>query len=74
MFDGGQEYCNDSIFSKSVQLFAYTKDIDNIRRSWGYATAGLIAIEREFAGMGLTVDEEKLKYMLSTSRDIWSDN
>ena len=63
-------HCNDTIFQKSVQLLAYTDDIDIIGCTKRDVTAAFSAIEWESAKMGLTVNENKTKYMFSTSRDV----
>ena len=61
---------NDTIFQKSVQLLAYADDTDIIGRTKRDITAALSAIEREFTKMGLAINEGKIKYMLSTRRDV----
>ena len=55
--------------SKSVQLLAYTDDIDIIGRTKRDVTAAFSAIERESTKMGLAVNEGRTKYMLSTCRN-----
>ena len=57
-------------FRKNVQLIAYADDIDIIGRTKRDVTLAFSAIEREPTKMGLTVNEGKTKYMLSTSRDV----
>ena len=59
-----------TIFYKSVQLLAYADDIDIIGRTMRDVTATFSAIERESAKMGLAVNEDKTKYMLSTGGDV----
>ena len=61
---------NGTIFRKTVQLLAYTNEIDIIGRSKRDITAAFSAIERESTEMGPAVKEGKTKYMLSTSRDL----
>ena len=57
-----------TIFQKSIQLLAYVHDIDIIERTKRDVSAAFSAIEREFIKMGLAVNEDKTKYMFSTSR------
>ena len=56
--------------SKSIQLPACANDIDIIGCTKRDVTAAFSSIEREYTKMGLAVNKDKTKYMLSTSRDV----
>ena len=58
---------NGTIFYKSVQLLAYADDIDIIGGTMRDVTAAFSAIERASAKMALTINKDKMKYMLTTS-------
>ena len=58
---------NGTIFYKSVQLLAYSDDIDIIGRTLRDINPAFSAIEWESAKMGLALNEGKTKYMLTTS-------
>ena len=60
---------NGTIFQKNLQLLAYA-DVDVLGHTKRDVTATFSAIERESTKIGLTVNEGKTKYMLSTSRDV----
>lgn len=53
-----------SIFTKSVQLFAYADDIDIAARSFRAAKDTYSKLEKEANRVGLTVNEQKTKYMM----------
>ena len=61
-----------ALFLKKVsfELFVYADDIDIIERTEREVTVAFSAIERESAKIGLVVNKDKTKYMLSTSRDV----
>ena len=61
---------NGTIFQKRVQLLAYADNIDIIGHTKWNVTAAFSAIERESTMMGLPVNEDETKYMLSTSRGV----
>ena len=52
-----------TIFQKSIQLLAYTDDIDTIGRTKRNVTAVFSAIERESTKMGMAVNEGKTEHM-----------
>jgi sorting nexin-29 len=54
---------NGTIFYKSVQLLAYTDDIDTIARSPTALKEAFLSLERAARVMGLKINEEKTKYM-----------
>lgn len=58
-----------TIFQKSVQLLAYADDIDIIGRTKRAVTGAFASIELEAAKMGLAVNEDKTKYMLSSRKE-----
>ena len=57
-----------TIFYKSFMLLAYADDIDIIGLKQRDVSAAFSALEKESRRMGLLVNEDKTKYMLSTSR------
>ena len=58
-----------TIFYKSVQLLGYADDIDIVGRSQRAVVEAFTAIEEEAKRVGLEVNEEKTKYMLSTKNN-----
>jgi hypothetical protein len=54
-----------SIFSKSVQLFAYADDIDIVGNSLRTVTKAYSNLENEASRVGLVVNELKTKYMFT---------
>ena len=51
-------------------MLAYADDIDIIGRTQSDVNGAFVSIEAEAAKMGLTVNEGKTKYMLSSRKDI----
>jgi sorting nexin-29 len=62
---GANKQTNGTIFYKSVQLLAYADDIDIIARSQSSLREALLALECSAKRMGLRVNQEKTKYMIS---------
>lgn len=58
-----------TIFYKSFMLLAYADDIDIIGLNRRAVTAAFSALERESRRLGLVVNEDKTKYMLSTVKE-----
>ena len=58
-----------TIFYKSFMLLAYADDIDIIGLNRRAVTAAFSALEKESRRMGLVVNEDKTKYMLSTTKE-----
>lgn len=56
------------IYNKSSQILAYADDIDVIGRSTTKVTENFLAIEKAANSVGLKVNEEKTKYMLSSKQ------
>lgn len=59
---------NDDIFHKSIQILAYADDIDIIGRATTDVEQQFLAIDEKASSMGLKVNGEKTKYMLSSLR------
>ena len=57
-----------TIFNKSVQLLGYADDIDIIGRSQRAIIEAFTVIEEQAKRVGLEVNEDKTKYMLSTNK------
>ena len=64
--------CRGTIFHKSVQLLAYADDTDVIGRAQRGVNEVIGNIETEEAKLGLTVNEGKTKYMLSSRKDTYN--
>lgn len=58
-----------TIFSKSVQLLAYADDIDIIGRNQRSVNDAFVQIEEAAGTMGLRINEEKTKYMISSKNE-----
>lgn len=58
-----------TIYQKSVQLLAYADDIDIIGRTKRAVAGAFASIESEATKMGLAVNEDKTKFMLSTRNE-----
>lgn len=58
-----------TIFNKSTQLLAYADDIDIVGRSHRDVTAAFVKIDEAAGKMGLKVNENKTKYMLSSKKE-----
>ena len=57
-----------TILYKSVQLLAYADDIDIIGKNKGYVCSAFSGLDREAKRMGLVVNEDKTKYLLSAHK------
>ena len=58
-----------TIFYKSVMLLAYADDIDIIGTNARAVSAAFSALEKESRRVGLAVNEDKTKYLLSTNKE-----
>lgn len=58
-----------TIFYKSFMLLAYADDIDIIGLNRRAVTAAFSALEKESRRLGLVVNEDKTKYMISTVKE-----
>ena len=57
-----------TIFYKSVMLLAYADDIDIIGQSTREVSAAFSRLEKESSRMGLAVNTDKTKYLVSTNK------
>jgi hypothetical protein len=57
-----------TIFYKSVQILAYSDDIDIIRRTQAAMIEALTSLEKAAKGMNLFINQEKTKYMPATKK------
>jgi len=60
---------NGTIFYKSVMPLAYADDVDIIGRSKREVSAAFSKFVEEAQSLGLAVNEDKTKYLVSTARD-----
>lgn len=58
-----------TIFNKSVQLLAYADDIDIIGRNQRSVSEAFVGIEEAAGTMGLRINEDKTKYMISSKEE-----
>ena len=59
---------NENIYNKSYQILAYADDIDIIGRAKSDVEQQFLAIDEKAKSVGLQVNGEKTKYMLSSLR------
>lgn len=57
-----------TIFNRSIMLLAYADDIDIVGINARYISAAFSALDRESRRMGLMVNEDKTKYLLSAAK------
>ncbi|XP_054091506.1 uncharacterized protein LOC105219282 isoform X2 [Zeugodacus cucurbitae] len=57
-----------TIFYKSVQLLAYADDIDIIGNNTRAVSSAFSRLDKEAKRMGLVVNEDKTKYLLSSNK------
>jgi hypothetical protein len=58
-----------TIYNKETQLLAYAVDIDIVGRSQSAVRDAYLALEREAVKVGLTINEQKTRYMIAAGND-----
>jgi hypothetical protein len=59
-----------TIYNKETQLLAYADDIDIVGRSQSAVRDAYLALEGEVAKVGLKINEQKTKYMITARNDM----
>jgi hypothetical protein len=58
-----------TIYNKETQLLAYADDIDIVSRSQSAVRVAYVTLEKDATKVGLTINEQKTKYMIAAGND-----
>ena len=59
-----------SIYTRTLQILAYTDDVNLIGRSTGWLNDAVVQMEEEDNEVGLRINEEKTKCMINTRNKV----